>query len=321
MFKIDFKLFFISLVLLFNVPNFSFLFAQDGDTGDSQEVEPEIKSNVSPENSEEDTSELEDEDDTIESIAGSDKAEEEATKTQKENSEEKSEEKQEEKELEMTGKIGVVEEPIEEDVEKTLEQKKEKKDVQVNKESESAPESKEITQTEIVTVPKESVHDKSTEVQRANKIKPQEDSVALVKTNDVAKKLKEILKQAKTVGRNINNITDRLREIRNKLHLKYQNDVDKPLDELLQKEGFASGEAKSKDRFKLLQSAVKSEFENEWEKIKTEVNKIDSLENQVLEKLKVLDNKYGNAVQISIESRKLNLDVFNVSDTSKLEMF
>ena len=310
MFKFSFKLCFISLFLLLNVPNFSSLVAQE----------------------EEKESELEDDSSAADSMAEGETAEEEAAESQKEKSKEKPNDESGTEELEKTEEIGVVEEPVEQVVEKTTEPEKE--DIEVKEKTEEVTpdkpvvESEESVQPEPETVKVESV---DTPVEQTvesvqdegskslDKITLQEQGAALVKTDDVGKKLKEVLKQAKAIGKDINNIADRLREIRNKLHAKYHNDVDKYLDELLQRMGFDSGEAKGKDRFKLLHSAVKSEYENEWEQIKKEANEIDSLENQVFEKLKVLDNKYENAVQISIESRKLNLDVFNVSDVSKLE--
>lgn len=141
----------------------------------------------------------------------------------------------------------------------------------------------------------------------------------MVDTPVAAEKLEDILKKAKIVGKEINDIVDKLREIRNKLHENYYNDVDKNLDNLLQNIGFEGGSVKGKERFSLLNSAVKKGFEEEWGKIKIEIDAVDSLENQILEKLKFLDQKYEGAIQLSIESRKLNIDVFNVADVKKLQ--
>ena len=141
----------------------------------------------------------------------------------------------------------------------------------------------------------------------------------MVQDDDSGEKLKEVLKQVENIGRDIKNISDMLREIRNKLHIKYQNEVDRKLDELLQKIGFVSGVQTGKDRFKLLHHAVKSEYENEWGKIKSKVDEIDLLEDRVLEKLKDLDNKYEIVIQFLLESREIKLEIFNVSDSSKIE--
>ena len=296
----------------------------------STEKESEQEETIPEE--EEKESEFEDDSSAADSMAEGETAEEEAAESQKEKTEEKSAGEAGAEELKVVEEMGIIEEPVEQAVEKTTEPEKE--DIEVKEKTEEVTPDKPVVESEESVQPEpESVKIESvdTPVEQAvesvqdqgpqglDRIELQEQDTTLVKTDDVGKKLKEVLKQAKAIGKDINNIADRLREIRNKLHAKYHNDVDKYLDELLQRMGFDSGEAKGKDRFKLLHSAVKSEYENEWEQIKKEANEIDSLENQVFEKLKVLDNKYENAVQISIESRKLNLNFFNVSDVSKLE--
>ena len=154
------------------------------------------------------------------------------------------------------------------------------------------------------------------EVDNTNKINLHEHGDSLVRDDDSGEKLKETLKQAKDIGRDINSIFNMLREIRNKFRVKYQDEVDRRLDELLQRVGFVSGAQTGKDRFKLLHSAVKSEYENEWGKIKSEVDEIDLLEDKVLEELKNLDSKYEIVVQLLLESRKINLEVFTVSDSN-----
>ncbi|MFH1462078.1 MAG: hypothetical protein ABIF12_03975 [bacterium] len=172
--------------------------------------------------------------------------------------------------------------------------------------------------------------EKTKEVESLEQEKPVEPAVAIVgvEKEDVsqmvdtpvaAEKLEDVLKKSKNAGKEINDIVDKLREIRNKLHENYHNEVDKNLDNLLQNIGFENGAATGKERFSLLNSAVKKGFEEEWEKIKIEIDAIDSLENQILEKLKFLDQKYEDAIQLSIESRKLNIDVFNVADVNKLQ--
>ncbi|MBD3272959.1 hypothetical protein GF385_01250 [Candidatus Dependentiae bacterium] len=146
-----------------------------------------------------------------------------------------------------------------------------------------------------------------------------EEEYALVEDSKAAQNLKNLLNKSKIIGKKINEIVDRLRNVRKNLYEKYRMEVDRALDGLLQEMGFESGELTGKDRFKLLNKTVKKEFEREWEIIKEKVNKIDSLEDQILNKLTELDDEYDKAVKFSIESRKLNLEIFNTSDLNKIE--
>jgi hypothetical protein len=143
----------------------------------------------------------------------------------------------------------------------------------------------------------------------------------LVENEVVAADLDSALAQGKILGKKINDIVEKLRIIRNELHDKYYDNVDKHLDKLLQEIGLQAGEAKGEGRFKFLNESVKKEYLNEWEKVKTKITEIDDLETELLDKLKSLDEKYEKAVEKSIEARKLNLDIFNISDNEKINNF
>lgn len=142
---------------------------------------------------------------------------------------------------------------------------------------------------------------------------------ALVKNAYDANAFKNFLNKSKILNKEINSIVDNLRSIRLVLNDKYNSDIYVALDNILQQFGFKHDSFTGKERFSFLRNTVKKEYRKEWDSLKSKIDALDKVEDLIFEKLKNLNYQYDKAVQISIEARKMNMNIFELSDLEKLK--
>lgn len=145
-----------------------------------------------------------------------------------------------------------------------------------------------------------------------------EDSIPLTKNETTEK----IVRQAQEINQIIQTAANQILKKREETYSKYAQ-LDGKLDIFLQETSILEGQfkvkiSKAEEQEKLATDPNKKIelelYKRDWEQLKTDVEKVDGIENQLIEELKKIDGKVDEALDNSINAKKINLAVLKASN-------